>query len=241
MTSAASTLVPTHAPAAKAVPAPVPAQPSVQSLNQGLKQLEVSKPKAAGKEIKVTLPHARETPKTNNRVKDSDSSAKGFALPPKPRTSNTKTPTEKEPAQKENANRNTRIARAKIAIPDAEFDFATANAKFDKSTVQVTSPTNDAVFYKKSSFFDDISCEVKDRAEGKRYTSSQIYLFARFDRKAHQAEEKNQNLETFGTAGVYRGRGRRGRGNYRGRGSRGRGNYNNGQRQDSTRPVASQS
>jgi protein LSM14 len=93
--------------------------------------------------------------------------------------------------------------KEKFKIPDSEFDFATANAKFDKSSKE-EDPT---VYYQKSSFFDNISSEVKDRAS------------ANTDRKQRMTEEKSQNLETFGATGVRSGRGRgRGRGrSYRGR------------------------
>lgn len=83
--------------------------------------------------------------------------------------------------------------KSKVVIPDSEFDFTSSNAKFDKSSIQEDSNT---VFYQKSSFFDNISSEVKDRSAG-------------IDRKKRVTEEKSQNLETFGTTGMRsRGRGR---------------------------------
>ena len=88
----------------------------------------------------------------------------------------------------------------KVVVPDSEFDFASANAKFDKPSIQEESAGS--VFYQKSSFFDDISCEVKDR------NSDNI------DRRQRVTKEKSQNLETFGTTGSRRG----GRGRGRGRG-----------------------
>ncbi|KAJ3299955.1 hypothetical protein HK104_005652 [Borealophlyctis nickersoniae] len=73
----------------------------------------------------------------------------------------------------------------RIVVPDSDFDFESANAKFNKTELAKDgekSPTADGPaepeelsddepespsgFYKKSSFFDDISCESKDRAEG---------------------------------------------------------------------------
>ena len=78
----------------------------------------------------------------------------------------------------------------RIVIPDQDYDFESANAKFKKTDVaqeagkdeksfsanegeqassedgeELESPTT---FYNKSSFFDDISCESKDRADGDR-------------------------------------------------------------------------
>ncbi|KAJ3039064.1 Ribosome biogenesis protein 1 [Rhizophlyctis rosea] len=108
----------------------------------------------------------------------------------------------------------------RIVIPDQDFDFESANAKFnktelvhevvkdDKSPVQEgtlqegtpvpAAPVSDGeeaesptAFYNKSSFFDDISCESKDRAEGDRV-----------NRRARQYEERRLNLETFGQTGM---------------------------------------
>ncbi|KAJ3056639.1 hypothetical protein HK097_005563 [Rhizophlyctis rosea] len=78
----------------------------------------------------------------------------------------------------------------RIVIPDQDYDFESANAKFNKTDVaqeagkDEKSPTaiegeqapsddgedleSPTTFYKKSSFFDDISCESKDRADGDR-------------------------------------------------------------------------
>ena len=54
-----------------------------------------------------------------------------------------------------------------VTTYDAEFDFESSNAKFEKDA---TSPADDeVVYYQKSSFFDDISCEVKDRTAGNPY------------------------------------------------------------------------
>lgn len=158
-----------------------------------------------------------------------------------------------------------------ITIPDSDFDFESSNAKFkelsnkeaDKNEkkeqtedgnvqdgdVQEESGTEEKTqenFYNKSSsFFDNISCESKDRAEeqGKK-----------FDRRAKQYEERKLNMETFGQATVNRG-GHRGyrRNNYhsyRGRnynrnGGYHRNNYrnnyyNNNNRQKSQDQQASQ-
>jgi len=109
-----------------------------------------------------------------------------------------------------------------ISLPDSDFDFESANAKFkelsnkeaDKNDkkeqaedgnsqdgdVQEENGTEEKTqenFYNKSSsFFDNISCESKDRAEeqGKK-----------FDRRAKQYEERKLNMETFGQATVNRG------------------------------------
>lgn len=133
-------------------------------------------------------------------------------------------------------------------VPTTDFDFESSNAKFSKEDLvkeaiagspigenppAATSPTGSAVatsgYNKASSFFDNISSEAKERAEG----SSN-----RPGGREWRGEEQKKNLETFGQGSVdngyrggYRGRGR-GRGGYRGRGysgngqaGRGRGGY----------------
>lgn len=138
-----------------------------------------------------------------------------------------------------------------VEVPKEDFDFETANAKFNKQDLvkeaiasgsPVTSPVNgdqadpiasvtnghtetdDVVippkqtYDKKSSFFDNISSDLKDRAEQQQ---------AEFDGRTMRREERSKNMETFGqgsvdNAGGYRGRGRgRGRGFGRGRGGGG--------------------
>lgn len=81
-------------------------------------------------------------------------------------------------------------------------------------------PGQDKGYDKKSSFFDDISSDLKDRANADTV-----------DGRALRREERSRNMETFGQGSVdtgyrggYRGRGR-GRGYGRGRGSYGRGGY----------------
>jgi protein LSM14 len=109
-----------------------------------------------------------------------------------------------------------------ISLPDSDFDFESANAKFkelsnkeaDKNEKKeqaedgnsqngdaqeengTEEKTQENFYNKSSSFFDNISCESKDRAEeqGKK-----------FDRRAKQYEERKLNMETFGQATVNRG------------------------------------
>jgi len=74
----------------------------------------------------------------------------------------------------------------------------------------VVIPPAQQAYDKKSSFFDNISSELKDRDESKRGME-------------FRSEERKKNMETFGQGSVdnyrggYRSRGR-GRGGYRGRG-----------------------
>ncbi|KAL7813794.1 Scd6-like Sm domain-containing protein [Trichoderma gracile] len=124
---------------------------------------------------------------------------------------------------------------AKVEVPDADFDFAQSNAKFNKEEVVkeagVGSPANETaaapaeegsepqdgaapVAYNKSrSFFDNISSESKERAENNGQKPGG---------REWRGEEQRRNIETFGQGSVdggyrnYRGRGR-------GRGTRGAG------------------
>jgi protein LSM14 len=136
----------------------------------------------------------------------------------------------------------------KMEVPTTDFDFESSNAKFNKQDLikeaiasgsplgdQSTAPTVEpsstekeevvipsGTMYDKSSFFDNISSELKDREE------------AAARGQEFRSQERHKNMETFGQGSVdgYRGRGRgrggrgrgRGFGGYRGRGApRGRG------------------
>ena len=143
---------------------------------------------------------------------------------------------------------------SKVEVPASDFDFESSNAKFNKQDLvkeaiagsplgekpSVSSPSAVEVpalgYNKTKSFFDDISSESKERAEGGG---------ARPGGREWRGEEQKKNVETFGQGSVdngYRGgfRGRsRGRG-YRGRGyggngqpQRGRGGYGGGEAQAS--------
>ncbi|KAL3481902.1 Scd6-like Sm domain-containing protein [Aspergillus californicus] len=141
----------------------------------------------------------------------------------------------------------------KVEVPTTDYDFQTANAKFNKqdmvkeaiasgspleeienpaedlNSVEPPATTQNASMYSKSSFFDNISSESRDREEG---------TGARAVGREWRGEEEKRNIETFGQGSVdgyrssYRGRGRgrgfgRGRGGYgRGYGARGRGGRN---------------
>jgi protein LSM14 len=160
-----------------------------------------------------------------------------------------------------------------IEIPTTDFDFQSANAKFNKqdlakeviasgfsaSTVEpngsaetvatngdamngtgrvkdeeVVIPPGQSVYDKKSSFFDNISSELKDRDEATR---------KKVGGPEFRSEERKKNMETFGQGSIdsyrggYRGRGRRG---YRGRGGFGgriRGGYRGGRGAAQTTPT----
>jgi protein LSM14 len=127
---------------------------------------------------------------------------------------------------------------------DRDYDFESANAKFNKeniakevaaqsgsgangttsegegpSAAQLSAAlaSNDSTFYDKGkSFFDNISCETKDRNQQHPVSGTGALK---------RQEERKLNLETFGQASVDSGRygrgGYRGRGGFRGRGSGG--------------------
>ncbi|KAF6814963.1 g2 m phase checkpoint control protein [Colletotrichum sojae] len=130
--------------------------------------------------------------------------------------------------------------QAKVDVPDADFDFAQANAKFNKddllkeaiagsplgetptngaapeAPVAEVTGTNPPVAYNKTrSFFDNISSEAKDRADNNGQKPGG---------REWRGEEQRKNMETFGQGSVDGGyRGYRGRGRGRGRGFGGRG------------------
>lgn len=148
-------------------------------------------------------------------------------------------------------NRGGRDQGRRVDVPKTDYDFESANAKFNKhdlakeaiatgSPIEAPNSIPDgdgfeeglknarkgsepglsvpvgASYNRTSSFFDDISSEIKDRAENRE--SAQ-----RVGGREFRHEERQKNLETFGQGSVdnnYRyGRGRgRGRGYGRGRG-----------------------
>lgn len=136
----------------------------------------------------------------------------------KPQPSQQEHPEERK-VENERVERKSRNGGAGKALPDAEFDFESNNAKFRKEDMskeeelekEKSASKTDEVFYdKKSSFFDSISSSAVEDSNSAKWQ-----------------EERQVNMDTFGQArvrprrGDYRGRGR-GRG---GRGRGGRGNY----------------
>ncbi|KAJ3185653.1 hypothetical protein HDU87_000277 [Geranomyces variabilis] len=137
----------------------------------------------------------------------------------------------------------TQMRTNRITVPDSDFDFEIANSKFNKTELANEAPKighdarrvddhdeddgnahahadeHEQEVYQKSSFFDNISCESKDRAESGD---------GRGTRRVRQFEERRLNLETFGQMGVDNGRGGYRRGGFRRGGpGRGRGGYYN--------------
>lgn len=149
----------------------------------------------------------------------------------------------------------------KIEVPQSDYDFQTANAKFNKQdlvkeaiatgvpaaeaeahaaeeaesmeTMSNGGSSSNPGYNRGSSFFDNISSEARDREENT----------ARVGGREWRGEEEKRNMETFGQGSVdgyrpnYRGRGRgrgRGRSGY-GRGyGRGRGGMRGGHGSEST-------
>ncbi|ORX99263.1 hypothetical protein K493DRAFT_313298 [Basidiobolus meristosporus CBS 931.73] len=129
--------------------------------------------------------------------------------------------------------------RNNIPIPSSDFDFESSNAKFDKTELlkeieddevpeQPVEPSTQPFYNKSTSFFDNISCEAKERMDNNDGRPRLSFN----ERRERQHHERQLNLETFGQTSVdssrYRGRGRGGhRGRGSGGGSRGgRGGYN---------------
>ncbi|ETN36622.1 uncharacterized protein HMPREF1541_08900 [Cyphellophora europaea CBS 101466] len=144
-------------------------------------------------------------------------------------------------------------AGRKIEIPKSDYDFESANKKFNKEDLikeaiasgspagedtpndGIEEPTSDGLersnsnaattkaYNKSTSFFDNISSEARDREEN---------TDARPHARHTRADEFKKNVDTFGQGNVDGGYRGRGRGGYRGRqygGNRGyRGGYNRG-------------
>lgn len=156
-----------------------------------------------------------------------------------------------------------------VPVPTDDYDFESANAKFKKEGIDASPATTpsavsanpsaggggllDAIppppkatqsFYDKSSFFDDISSEVKERYERRDGTQVEQPALGGYEGggrgrgrgggrgRSNRLAEERKNLATFGDTGSalggggYGGRGGRrgrGRGGYRGRGGGGGG------------------
>ncbi|KAK5997291.1 Protein sum2 [Cladobotryum mycophilum] len=140
----------------------------------------------------------------------------------------------------------------KVEVPDADFDFAQANAKFNKedfakeavtgsplsetpngsvingSSTNVVAAAEPVAYNKSKSFFDNISSEARERAENNGQKPGG---------REWRGEEQRKNMETFGQGSVDGGyRNYRGRGRGRGRGGRG---YSRGGRGGSRPPSIS--
>ncbi|KAI8337924.1 Scd6-like Sm domain-containing protein [Chlamydoabsidia padenii] len=145
----------------------------------------------------------------------------------------------RNPQYRQNNGSRNQNSKQRIDVPPTDFDFESSNAKFQKNDLLkglvndeqpdlqpevIIPPPNDEDFYDKSkSFFDNISCESKERQDQD----------GNINRRGKFHEERKLNVETFGQASIDYSRSRnfRGRGGYRGgyRGNRG-GYYHGGNR-----------
>jgi protein LSM14 len=126
------------------------------------------------------------------------------------------------------------IASGEENVPHVTVPALVEHSTNGDGTADVVIPPapKESFYNRKSGFFDNISCENKERAEavpGERRGGAQF-----------RSEEQKKNLETFGQGSVdggysgYRGGGWRGRGRGRG-GFRGRGSFSYG-RENGYRP-----
>jgi protein LSM14 len=120
------------------------------------------------------------------------------------------------------------LAKGTVTSPDtlthslngSAVDEPQPSPAADSTEDDVVIPQAPPAYDKKSSFFDNISSEMKDREDKRAFVGSEF-----------RTEERKKNIETFGQGSVdgyrggYRGRGRGGRGRGRGTGGgyRGRG------------------
>jgi protein LSM14 len=102
--------------------------------------------------------------------------------------------------------------QAKVVVPNAEYDFSSANAKFQKSEddMNAAAGQTDPAYNKSSSFFDNISCQANDQP---------------MERRERMQHERDLNMETFGQAAPARRYGR-GRGGYHRGSGRGGSGFN---------------
>ncbi|KAJ2553081.1 hypothetical protein H4S00_005922, partial [Coemansia sp. D1744] len=127
----------------------------------------------------------------------------------------------------------------RVEVPESDFDFESSNSKLNKDDlarefaklnvhvasndeavtserVASTSVADDSGYQPKASFFDNISCETKERIEMQEQGMSHE------ERRTRVHAERQQNYETFGQAAAEQNRLRYNRYN-----AGGRGNYQN--------------
>ncbi|EPZ35059.1 MIR motif domain-containing protein [Rozella allomycis CSF55] len=80
-----------------------------------------------------------------------------------------------------------------ITVPETEFNFEESNAKFNKEDLPKEESLVSKGYDKSTSFFDNISCESRERE----------LAAASLDRKAKLQEDRRLNIETFGKAGTF--------------------------------------
>lgn len=188
-----------EAPAAKSAPvAPAIPDPAVVSSVEAKDEVVKMPPRNYASAVNTGSAQTAQSEASNATAKPrSYSTAASAASTHRPST-----------AQHHHASHNHHQQRpAKVVVPDSEFDFSSANARFSKDSMDEPVESQAPAYNKHASFFDDISCQAKEQQAG--------------DRSDRIRNERDLNMETFGQAAPYRrynnrGRGRGGRGYYRG-------------------------
>ncbi|KAG2415300.1 hypothetical protein HFD88_006491 [Aspergillus terreus] len=226
-----------------AIPISAPAKPPVPNIPAGTPQAAITEAtRAATAAVAAAM---AKLPQPGAQKKPGDASVEGV----------TKQMADMKPYENRNprggqprgrgGNRGHYQGSKKIEVPDTDYDFETANAKFNKQdlvkeAIATGSPAHEEApvvpdgdleapephpesqsvtsYNKAASFFDNISSEARDREEG---------TGARVHGREWRGEEEKRNIETFGQGSVDGYRGYRGRGRGRGYG-RGRGGYSRG-------------
>lgn len=226
----------------------VPSTSAVENLAKKVSEINLTTTKETNGEKPATSSYARSSAPSNNRLPGMG----GHLLQQNRRGRGSRR------SYNQNYDRN------RIPVPQSDFDFESSNAKFNKEEIvkevikkthphdqkeeeiidghgeeeeeeDFLIPPAESYYDRSKSFFDNISCETKERLEqqgpdGRRGLSVT-------ERRQKQSEERRLNLETFGQVSIdggryrggYRGRGYRGnRGGYRGGRGGGSGNYRGG-------------
>jgi len=176
---------------------------------------------------------AVETPKKEESISETKEIKKETPVRAKAESKENKPNSKKSGNQKKNMvgsgasllNRKARGAKGDQIKVGEDFDFESNLEKFENTKISADDEDEDDIqeeetnVYSAGDFFDSISCDAIDRANG-------------VDNRLRGADERNLNLDTFGATSLGnnrrryggRGRGRGGRGRGRGRGRGGRGN-----------------
>ncbi|CAG8471229.1 16669_t:CDS:2 [Funneliformis caledonium] len=215
----------------------VPSTSAVEDLAKKVSEIHLTTTKETNGEKQAVSNHTRSSAPSNNRLP-----GMGGHLLQQNRRSR---------GNRRNYNQN--YDRNRIPVPQSDFDFESSNAKFNKEEIvkevvkkthphdqkeeeildgqgeeeeeeDILIPPAESYYDRSKSFFDNISCETKERLEQQGPDGRRSLSVA--ERRQKQSEERRLNLETFGQVSIDGGRYR---GGYRGRGYRGsRGGYRGG-------------
>lgn len=142
-------------------------QPNVKEFSE----FEVANPEELPKVVK-RKPTKKETENPEKRAETAEAAGSNSATQRKPR----RRPNKKEAKEKNNEDDQQNQEepkpekrkpqpkpKPKMVVPKEEFDFDASNAKFSREE-EAEVPEVQELYYEKTSFFDNISTEVKDRA-----------------------------------------------------------------------------